>query len=302
MFEVHLIIPTRNRPELLVELIRSLRLQTNLPKVVHIIDSSDDPLEINKISGIVEFQIDYTFTSIRSASIQRNIGIQRLSEPCDLVAFLDDDVRPQSNYLEGLIKTLTEHELIGVSGVAIDPVVSGSVNELSKLVKFFKFIFLLGSGTQGKLLISGVAIPITRRTQAIIYTDWLIGCSVWRYQDVKYLRFPANLHGQSLGEDVIYSANASKLGKLAVDSRIILEHRQSKINRPSSFEYWKMWSSNRKLLLKSMKWGIPAYIAYAWANLGQLCILIIQFLKGDRKSFFGFFGLILGIFEKVNIR
>ena len=101
---------------------------------------------------------------------------------------------------------------------------------------------------------------------------------------------------------MIYSANASKLGKLAVDTRIILEHRQSKINRPSSFEYWKMWSSNRKLLIKSMKWGVPAYFAYAWANLGESCILILQFLKGNIKSIFGFFGLILGVFKKVNIR
>ena len=99
-----IIVPTRNRKELLVNLIKTINLEDeNLTELI-IVDSSDRNIESE--IAILNKKIRYLFTDIQSASIQRNLGVKRASNNSKYIFFLDDDVKPDKDYFKSLLSTI----------------------------------------------------------------------------------------------------------------------------------------------------------------------------------------------------
>ena len=290
------VIPTRNREKLLLGLIKKLTSYETPFLQVIVIDSSDKLIEIDETVKF-PFELIYRHTLICSAAYQRNLGLSLVNADTGYIAFLDDDVIPGDNYFESLIKTLETHSGIGISGIAVDYSIPKSKGLNSQFAfKFKKKLGLTGTN-QGGVLPSGVAIPVSKTSSEIVFSSWLIGCSIWKFSAMKHLRFE-NFVGQSLSEDVIFSMRANCLGQLIVDPREILEHSQEVSGRPNSFNFWRMWVTNRRKLIQLFQGSGMSYRGFYLANFGQLIIQIFKMLGGNLESGKGALGIIVGMISK----
>ena len=286
-----IIVPTRNRKDLLLELIRRIDLEDERLIQLIIVDSSDKNFEAEIM--ILSSKIHFVFTHVRSASIQRNIGVKQLSSQPKYVFFLDDDVKPDIDYFNSLLATIKVGKAVGASGIAIEP---KPHDNLESRFTYLKKLFLLDSSKGGMLLKSAVNIPIQNKLKSgidIYCTDWLIGCSVWDVEIFAKTSFPSNFFGQSLGEDVLFSAKAKKFGKLLVNSKIILEHDMSDIDRPNNKDHYMMWVRNRYIISKELRLS-KFNLKYHWSNLGMLLNAILLTLMKNPAGINSIKGIYLG--------
>ncbi len=291
---ISVVIPTRNRPENLTAVLKQIAEQSLPVDEVIVIDSSDKVIPI-PINPNWKFTLKHKPTDIKSAAYQRNLGIEYVSKRCEYLCFLDDDVLPGPQYLIDLVGSLKKTGGIGISGIAMNPIAYNHprlkpIGIFGALQKFFK----LDSDTDGVLLKSGVNIPMRSHSGETEQVEWLIGCSVWKFQKIHSLRFESDFIGQSLCEDVIYSFRASKLGKLFVDPKVHLIHLESEIGRPVGADFWEMWVVNRKRLVEIANSGRGIQFQYHLANFGQFITLLYTGVVLKKTSKFAAFGIISG--------
>lgn len=234
---IAIVIPTLNRHRYLDHLLENVSKLLTQPIITLIIDASENVY----ISDPNNRHTKVITSSIRSAAIQRNIGIEYLAEMnlnLDYLAFLDDDVRVSSDYFQKIHETFEKfHQAVGVSGIAI------SSNERN--VSHNKFWSLLGlTGQEGILTRSAINIPVRKATSQV-EADWLIGCSVWKWDIARRLKFQKDFLGQSVFEDVLFSVEASDFGKLIVNPEIVIEHLLAEEERPNSLNHYRSWVINR---------------------------------------------------------
>ena len=285
------VIPTRNREVPLTNLLRKLLTQTVLPNEIIIVDSSDDIQnsysEINKI-------IRYFYTNEKSAARQRNLGIANVEKNTEVLFFLDDDTNPNNEYFEKMLRTLISNNAIGVSGLAINPNKVWRVKPRG-ILGLIKRVTFLDSKVDGKLLVSGVAIPVRNKESVIMETDWLIGCSCWNYQKIKSLKFEEDFVGYSLGEDVIFSIQAKKFGKLLVDTDVKFGHFELPHVDTNIVQFNSMWVYNRFRIRKYLDRKSTFYFAFFYSTFART---IYTFLSLPKKPYTGakqIFGITLGL-------
>jgi glycosyltransferase involved in cell wall biosynthesis len=239
---IAVVIPTRNRSEYVKEILRDLELQSLHPEITILVDSSDETFE-PKFSYM---NLKIIPTKIKSAAVQRNIGLdylQNFPKWFDFVAFLDDDIRIDSDYLEKLSQLLLDRaEVIGTSGLAL------STNE-AKLRKNRLLNWIGYSGKEGELTKAAINIPVRNQSE-VMEVEWLIGCSIWRLSKLETIRFQSDFTGQSIFEDVIFSVEASRIGKLFVDPKVKIHHLLAQENRPRSYLHYSSWVRNRFRLIR----------------------------------------------------
>jgi glycosyltransferase involved in cell wall biosynthesis len=277
------IIPTRNRNKLLSELVQTLPISNHYLNKIIIVDSSDKA----QAKDYQHDKINYIHTEIKSAAIQRNIGIENLSATSEIVFFLDDDVRVDSQYFEKIIKDFQDLDVVGVSGLALNTSKPSIRNAPSGISGYLKRLFFLDSPRDGALLPSAVNIPVRVQSQTKrvnVKVDWLIGCSAWRTNIFSKVKFDNFFTGQSLGEDVLFSAKAREFGCLIVDPDIVVNHLESELFRPDESEFFEMWIFNRYQISSQLKLS-TLNLAFHWANLGKLIALLLdKKVKGKRKK------------------
>ena len=231
------VIPTRNRDTSLRSLLGRIADQTFQPNEIIIVDSSDEKQSsfesINK-------SIRYIHVIERSAAVQRNIGMRNVMNDTQVIFFLDDDTNPTPTYFEEMLNTLLSSNAVGVSGLAINFKKNERI-EPNRVVGFLKKISFLDSNIDGKVLISGIGIPVRKKNTGCIEVEWLIGCSCWDFQKINKLKFEEDFKGYSLGEDVIFSVQARKLGKLIVNSNIVLDHMELPQTDSNIIKHSYMW-------------------------------------------------------------
>ena len=285
------VIPTRNREVPLTNLLRKILTQTVIPNEIIIVDSSDDIQdsysEINKI-------IRYFYTNEKSAARQRNLGIVNVEKDTEALFFLDDDTNPNTEYFEKMLKTLISNNAIGVSGLAINPNKVWRVKPHG-ILGLIKRVTFLDSKIDGKLLVSGVAIPVRNKESAIMETDWLIGCSCWNFQKIKSLKFEEDFVGYSLGEDVIFSIQAKKFGKLLVDTKVQFGHFELPHVDTNIVQFNSMWVYNRFRIRKYLDRKSTFYFAFFFSTFART---IYTFMSLPKKPYTGakqILGITLGL-------
>ena len=131
MINISAVIPTRNRPDRMIDVLSTLQKQILLPSEIIIVDSSDDSSYrhslINKFSSLPITWI----SSAPSVCIQRNAGINRASS--EWILLCDDDIELEANYLQTLVKHIASNpdcgalagRLLQKRGAAVGLPVSG---------------------------------------------------------------------------------------------------------------------------------------------------------------------------------
>jgi GT2 family glycosyltransferase len=291
---ISVVIPTCNRPNDLILVLNSLKEQeTNIHEII-VVDSSDYEIDLSNYS-FENTEFKHIKVDLKSAAIQRNVGMDHVSEDCSYLCFLDDDVNPESNYLSNLVKGIKINKGVGISGIAINPAKTGQLRMPPKgAFGMIQRFFLLDSTKDGTLLKSGVNIPIRRYSGPITKVDWLIGCSLWDFNKVKSLRFEKDFMGVSLNEDVIFSVRASVRGDLFVDPNTHLWHSESEVGRQVGSKFWQMWVLNRKRLVQVSAKNKPIYFYFHLANFGQFISLLYSGLRNKNFKEFAFLGIVVG--------
>ena len=285
------VIPTRNRENSLRNLVNKINKQTLIPDEIIIVDSSEKK-QFSYDDG--DKSIKYLHTDKKSVAKQRNIGLSSVRENTQFLFFLDDDTNPESTYFEDMINTLMSLNAVGVSGIAINPGKIARVKPVG-VNGFLKKISFLDSKYDGKLLVSGIGIPVREGESSIIEVEWLIGCSCWDFQKIRSLKFEEDFMGYSLGEDVIFSVKARKIGKLFVNCNIALNHMELPQADPNVIKFYYMWVYYRFRLSRYVDNKIIFYFAFHLSVLAKAIYLLIEMPIKPVKNLKQLTGLTLGL-------
>ena len=208
-----LIICTRNRPEMLNNLLNSIQVSELKPDSIIIVSSGVD------ISEIVEthrksLKILHHHTHRIGQSNQKMIAIQMLNPTIDWVFFLDDDLELIPSTLTRALQRIELIRQENVSGIGTNLTHKSQNFQHSKQRKF-------QSQTRiGRIKPSGRALKYA--FSEFTYTEWLNGASIWRKDCLNQYMLPVLDSKYAAYEDVIFSSNVARTSKLIYDPSIIL--------------------------------------------------------------------------------
>jgi glycosyltransferase involved in cell wall biosynthesis len=283
------IIATCNRSEKLRRIVHNIKNQTKAISQAIIIDSSEEVnSEYLNLEKNQDFKFKYIHTSIKSASKQRNIGIDYAFndlkiEDEDLILFLDDDLIIPNDYCEKLAHgiSLGFH---GVSGLSDNP--NFKVNLATRILDVYLFVFGIKTGSKGEVLKSGFANPVGRgKDEKFIEVSWLICCSMWQAKYLRNTRFDENLTGYSLGEDVILSTHLKykKSAKLGVDRTLVFVNDTAATGTLNLREYeWKV-SYMRNKTVENIGYTSNS-VRFHLATIGLKLLRILRNIKISEVS------------------
>ena len=282
-----LIICTYMRPKSLLQLLRSVQLQTLYPDEILIIDGSSNTeteavIKENQFGNLHYFLVPKKF---RGLTKQRNFGLDKAALSSTVIAFLDDDTELMPNYFVELIKTFADNqEISGVGGVAINE--NGwSLAEPNKKYDsnhYFQFEGFVYKESQRNVVRNYLGLqsnlgpgrmpdyshgktcgfPLNGKTYEV---DLLVGMSfAFRKKVFDSLRFSTYFEGYGLYEDADFSIRALQFGTNVINTNVQLSHYHHPSGRPNQYRYgkmvvrngWHLWRTKnpKPALLHQFKW------------------------------------------------
>ena len=267
-----LIIPTRNRVELLVKLLQSIQNQNIRPAQIIIVDGSDQPIQ-KKIEGYLSSSDTYIHVSPPSLTRQRNAGVRQIRPDITIVGFLDDDIEFMPDTVEKLL-SFWENGSKNLGGTQFNIINNPRRNPV---VGFLTRLFSIDCTVPGKVLHSGFVsaeIPLTRD----IKTEWLCGgATVWRRDILSRFHFDEWYAGWAYQEDIDFSYTVSKNHDLyfIVDSKVY--HNPPPYNKIKNVSLGKMAVMNRYYFVKKHP-ELSVFLFY-WSTIGLAFINILTSLR-----------------------
>ena len=208
------VVATKDRPQELERLWRSLAGQSRLPDEVIVVDASARPSAPGDGPG-ARLAPRVIPSPIASASRQRNIGLDAVSGESTLVGFLDDDAVLEADAVEEMLRFWRQAGP-GVAGAAFNMVNHPALDWPALKRTSLASSLGLYSGRGGEVTASGFQTMIGPVT-ATTWTDWLpSGASVWRRDVFARFRFDEWFDGYSYLEDLDFSYRVGRTSKLAV--------------------------------------------------------------------------------------
>jgi glycosyltransferase involved in cell wall biosynthesis len=276
---ISVVIPTLNRNALLNKLVSYLISFKDIDEII-IVDSSDTPNP--EAFESKNKKVNYTRTQIKSAAIQRNIGLELVSKKTTHIAFIDDDTWPEKDYFSKLEKTMYKFNAVGVSGITNDLHAKLKKTGGNEKRDFFKKLFFLASSKECVVLRSGVNTPVKELTNTEIRSQWLIGCSLWDRELIRNVRFDSSLLTNSVGEDVIFSIQASVNGPLYVNKSVVLQHNSS-TQYAKSLSIFEQWIKNRQKIINLIGNSFINKLCYIIANSGAVIWFVLHNAKNPEN-------------------
>jgi glycosyltransferase involved in cell wall biosynthesis len=228
--DLAIIVPTKDRPGKITDLLNSLKDQSLSCGRIIIIDSGQD------IKNIVDafsesLPVEYYRSSVQGQIFQRNMGISMLDDSTQLVCSLDDDIVLEQGAIESMIRFWNncEPETAGVS--------FNITNSPPFKHTWFKAFIGMSSPEQGEILSSGYNVanaPVEKN----IRTEWLCGgATVWKKEILKRFINKEISSKWAICEDVIFSYPIGKKYPLYVcaDSKVRHEHVW---DHTAKMKYW----------------------------------------------------------------
>lgn len=279
--KIAFIVPTRNRPDLLKKLLRSIQDQTVKPHQVILVDGSDESIE-PEIKQFLSSSVSYIRVVPPSLTKQRNEGLKALNEDITLVGYLDDDIVLERDAVETMLRFWEQcSEDVGGSSFNITNNICTETPILPRtLDKLFRQI--LGKlscldGEQGKVLRSGKNTSVSPVLKDIS-AEWLCGgATVWRIQILEDFRFDEWFAGWAYYEDIDFSFRVAQKYKLIVlfDARV--QHFPPPFNPMKYYSFGKMNTIYRYYFVK--KHAQLSILIFYWSALAEILINILSSIK-----------------------
>jgi len=272
---------------MLFRLLHSFVSQSVVPDRILVVDQGHEPLT-GLEQSFPTLPLVYHHVSFQSLTKARNVGVSLSSSDC--IGFLDDDVVLSSTYVERVRAFFSVHpNALGVQGVITDFETGhakkvGGNRLVYRVYNMFASIFFLNhSSKTNKLLLSGRNQYASRPT-GIQSCEWLSGIGNYRRRVFDTYSFDEYLKGYAFGEDKLFSYRIFQdyRNALFLDPAIQCEHRHATDGRPTdkamvrmkiryTFYVWQKLFSSR---------GITAWLAYWWANVGDMFVVACSVLFG----------------------
>ncbi len=291
--KIALIIPTRNRPKLLSNLLRSLQEQTVRPHQVIIVDGSDQPIEA-EIKRFFSPAVSYMRVFPPSLTRQRNEGVKALNKDITLVGYLDDDTVLERDAIEAMLR-FWERCPDDVGGSSFN-ITNRPAGKVSLFTRLYDKLFCLNDGRQGVVLRSG-ANPIVSPVLKDTYTGWLSGgATVWRRQVPEEFKYDEWFAGGAYVEDIDFSLTVNKKYKLVVLRDARLQHLPPPYNTRRCYSLGKTLVKQRyHLVRKHAELSVPLFY---WSTVGRAGSLVLDSILGRNPgNILTAFGYIVGLFE-----
>ena len=223
-----ILIATKDRPENVEKLLRSIAESTTKPKFVVLI-SSGHPIH-NIVSKYMDkLKIDYFHSEITGQVNQKKIGIARLQKEIPWVVFLDDDLLLSPNCLEKAFETLSHHNSSGenIVGIGLGLTPTARLKRSSRVQNLVGSALRLSSGSPGRVISSGQGVSYLENTEPI-FTQWLNGASIWRIESALDYTSLVPSTRYAACEDLVFSYQQSKKGKLlfAPEARVTFQVKE----------------------------------------------------------------------------
>ena len=199
-FMISIIIPSKNRPKLLIKLLNNLAKQTYKNFEIIVIDQSDHRIDECILKIDLKNKIHYIYNPNISGLVEaKKIGFDYAES--DFIAFLDDDSRPIDTYFENLLNGFENPEIMGMCGNVLNYEHRGVLKKI--LYRFFHRGFF-----RGERIGSFGTDPIS---QNLIKTHQLTGgCSIWRRIVFQTSNFDLNNRFHYF-EDIDFSFRVNKI-------------------------------------------------------------------------------------------
>ena len=214
--DIAVIIPTKDRPELVKRLLQNLVEQDCAIRRVIVVASGLDIKDI-VLSFANHLPVEY-YKSEPGQIRQRNLGISLLDESTKLVLALDDDILFLNNSIVEILNYWNTVEA-STAGIGFNMITERKDNNFIKNIRNLFF-----QKKKGRVSITGINIPIYDLSENI-QTQWLPGgFTIWRQKVL--LEFPQSPLETSFaaGEDVRFSYPIGKKYNLYVCSNAKVTH------------------------------------------------------------------------------
>ena len=221
MNKISIIIPTKDRLNLLKNTLKNLDKNNSFFDEIIIVDSSLKKIcnyNFNFLSHKIKKKIKLIYSS-RGTALQRNIGLKNINRKNEYVMFLDDDIifeKRALNKMSIFLKNIPNF-IIGI-GFNNNLEIKKNFIEKIKKTKFVKKLKIY-SDNPGIVTKSGWQTKITKVNFNRL-TYWLsTQASIFNLKKIKKINFDENLGIYSYLEDLDFSYKVSKLGKLIIYSK-----------------------------------------------------------------------------------
>lgn len=237
-----IIVPTRNRPDRLGRLLKSISFQEVYPVQIIIVDGGELPAE-QVVGKFPKLHIDYLKTP-GSLTSRRNIGIKNLNKEITLVAFFDDDVELKKDSFKNMMR-FWESASSDIGGASFN-----NISDIYKKPNLFESIFLINDTKPGRILNSGFQSKLCSLSRTT-YVQWLAGgTTLWRRNIFDEFMFDEWFSGYALYEDVDFSFRVGKKYKLYVVAQAEIVHKFEFEKVGKSFLLGKIQVVNRLYFVK----------------------------------------------------
>jgi GT2 family glycosyltransferase len=258
-----LIICTYMRPQPLKRLLDSVYTQTHLPDEVLIVDGStnNETEALFQNSNYNNLKYFKVAPQDRGLTRQRNFGIKKVSNDCEIVCFLDDDTALKPDYFEQLISTYQSHpDALGVGGLIVNEVRWEQVGENYR-PKPDEYYFDGFKRKDGSRFVLRKKLGLDSNVPPAHYPEFghgrsvgflppsgkvypamqlMGGVSSFRKSVFQTHRFSTYFEGYGLYEDADFCLRLSKTGPLYVNTAAQLQHLHEPDGRPNQYNYGKM--------------------------------------------------------------
>jgi len=249
------VIATKDRPNDLRKLLKSLLDQTHHPDQVIIVDSSAIPVRLI-INDFKPLNIEYIQHPKPSAAAQRNVGIKSVDSDVELIGLLDDDVVLEKQALEVMLEfwKTASNDLGGGAFNLMNPLPTGG-----KKLKATALVRWLGLYSREK----GVVMPsgwqtLTGTGSETTFVEWLPSTAVvWRKDVFKKFSFDNFFDGYSYLEDLDFSYSVGKKYKLAVLADAGFYHYPSLAGKGGGYQFGIIEIRNRLYFVRKHKLSLP---------------------------------------------
>jgi GT2 family glycosyltransferase len=251
----------------------SLALQDARPAALIVVDASPDQETESAFRGrddmrTLAVQVSYFRVKgeFKGLTRQRNLGTRSVTT--DLVAFFDDDVVLRPGCLREMEAVLRDN---GTGAVGVGAYTDNGYSPPTGLWRLRKALRIVSDLRPGSYQRSGMSVGwnFLAPTDQAVEGDWLSGCAMmWRTETLREVGFFDAFEGYAQGEDLDFSLQAKKKGKLFTAGKARVLHLFDEGGRPDHFRMGYMAIHNRYNIhrrgLESRSWRDVGLFVYAW--------------------------------------
>src|ERR1700730_6268868 len=263
---ISVVIASKGRPDFVSETIENLERQTLKPKEIIIVVPSKEDLPTNRWRDDVRYIVGPL-----GLTVQRNKGIEAISNTVTYIGFFDDDFELKADYLEQAVAFMNANvSVVGISGrILVDGGISR--DEAKKLIASYK----PGANPRGMFYSQG--------KHHILY-----GCNmIIRRAVLTYETFDENLPFYSYGEDYDLSIRLERYGLIGRFAGCVGVHLETPGGRVREVLRGYSFVANNWYFLNKGVMHLPLHMA--WTRFWLICVgkslwqSLWHLLKGDRS-------------------